>query len=202
MEGDSPRHPGWERVRHSRWHSAVLSALVSRSRAVPAGGRRSKPSPRFLPGGVGAERCAVTELGGTPSRPAVRGGAGVNTGVPWLVCHPGLEEGAELGWQNVVSWALVSRSRAVPAGGRRSKPSPRFLPGGVGAERCAVTELGGTPSRPAARGGAGVNTGVPWPACHPGLEEGAELAWQSVRRVSFNCSFLTTVDSYHILSPN
>ena len=37
------------------------------------------------------------------------------------------------------------------AGGRRSKPSPRFFAVGV------------TPSRPAARGGAGVNSGVPSP---------------------------------------
>ena len=37
-------------------------------------------------------------------------------------------------------------------------------PGGGRAETCAITELGSTRSRPAARGGAGVNTGVPWPA--------------------------------------
>ena len=37
-----------ERVRHSRRQSAASSALVSRSRAVPTGGRRSKPSPRFF----------------------------------------------------------------------------------------------------------------------------------------------------------
>ena len=37
-----------ERVRHSRRQSAASSALVSRSRAMPTGGRRSKPSPRFF----------------------------------------------------------------------------------------------------------------------------------------------------------
>ena len=43
-------------------------------------GRRSAfPGLRAaLPGGVGAETCAILELGSTPSRPAVRGGAGVN----------------------------------------------------------------------------------------------------------------------------
>ena len=37
-----------ERVRHSRRQSAASSALVSRSRAMPTRGRRSKPSPRFF----------------------------------------------------------------------------------------------------------------------------------------------------------
>ena len=39
---------GWKRVGNSHWHGAASSALVSRSRAVPAGGRRSKPSPRLF----------------------------------------------------------------------------------------------------------------------------------------------------------
>ena len=39
--------PCWERLRHSRWQGAASSALVSRSRAMPVGDRRSKPSPRF-----------------------------------------------------------------------------------------------------------------------------------------------------------
>ena len=37
-----------ERVGHSRRQTAASSALVSRSRAMPTGGRRSKPSPRFF----------------------------------------------------------------------------------------------------------------------------------------------------------
>ena len=35
-------------VRHSRWQGPASSAPVSRSRAMPTGGRRSKPSPRFF----------------------------------------------------------------------------------------------------------------------------------------------------------
>ena len=94
--------------------------------AVPAGGRRSKPSPRFFAVGV------------TPSRPAARGGAGVKpppgelAGVPFPAAP-----------------SNPTAFRRALAGGRRSKPSPRFFAVGV------------TPSRPAARGGAGVNTGVP-----------------------------------------
>ena len=44
----------WERMGSSRWHGAASSALVSRSRAMPAGGRPSspgggaKPSPRLF----------------------------------------------------------------------------------------------------------------------------------------------------------
>ena len=40
--------PGCGRVRHSHWHGPASSAVVSRSRAMPAGRRRSKPSPRFF----------------------------------------------------------------------------------------------------------------------------------------------------------
>ena len=35
------RHPGWGVVQHSRWQGAASSALVSRSRAMPVGDRRS-----------------------------------------------------------------------------------------------------------------------------------------------------------------
>ncbi len=58
--GGRPRHPGLERVRHSRWHGAASPARVSRSRAMSAGGRRP-----VLP--VGA-RCRTPS-----SRSAVRG---------------------------------------------------------------------------------------------------------------------------------
>ena len=92
---------GWERVGNSRWHGAALSALVSRSRAVPAptgrtGQRSAFPGRRAaLPGGVRAETCAIAELGSTPSCPAARGGAGVNAppgelaGVPGSARNPG-----------------------------------------------------------------------------------------------------------------
>ena len=45
-------------VRPSRCHGAASSALVSRSRAMPAGDRRSKPSPRFFAVGDARSRCA------------------------------------------------------------------------------------------------------------------------------------------------
>ena len=48
--------------------------------------------------------------------------------------------------------ALAPLRGAVPAGGRRSKPSPLFF------------SLSSTRFRPAARGGAGLKTGVPFPA--------------------------------------
>ena len=54
------------------------------------------------------------------------------------------------------SSALVSRSRAMPAGGRRSKPSLRFF------------TIGGTQFRGPPGLGAGVNTGGPLPERHRG----------------------------------
>ena len=54
-------------MRHSRWYGAASSALVSRSRAVPTGGRRSKPSPRFLcVSGTRFRLRATKESGGEP----------------------------------------------------------------------------------------------------------------------------------------
>ena len=65
--------------------------------------------------------------------------------------HPGLGEGAALTlvWRNVIGAGF-----ALPrgAGPKTGVPWQRAIP-----------ELGSTPSRPAARGGAGVNTGVPLP---------------------------------------
>ena len=46
--GPPPRKRARPLPRHSRRQSAASSALVSRSRALPTGGRRSKPSPRFF----------------------------------------------------------------------------------------------------------------------------------------------------------
>ena len=65
-----------EGVRHSRWHGAASSALVSRSRAMPAGGRPagSKPSPRFFAVGDAislrfAQRCRCEAPTGRTGRP-------------------------------------------------------------------------------------------------------------------------------------
>ena len=49
------------------------SRLAPRSRAMPTGGRRSKPSARFL------------ATGDTQFRRAGRDGAGLKTGVPYFV---------------------------------------------------------------------------------------------------------------------
>ena len=65
-------------IRTAAWYTpfAALRAAVP----APTGrtGRRSAfPCQRaVLPGGVGAETCAMLALGSTPSRPAARGGAG------------------------------------------------------------------------------------------------------------------------------
>ena len=48
------RQPGWEVVGNSRWQGAASSALVSRSRAMPVGGRRSLACAPLCP--VGARR--------------------------------------------------------------------------------------------------------------------------------------------------
>ena len=98
-----------------------------------------------LAGGVSAERCTMTELGSTPPRPAARSGAG-----------PHRENWPEVGGPSRPGTSSRSATRglaalraAVPTGGRRSKPSPRFL------------SVGATRSRCAARSGAGLKTGVP-----------------------------------------
>ena len=76
-----------EGVRHSRWHGAVSSALVSR--AMPAGGwpsspgGGSKPSPRFFAVGDARSRCAARSGAGVKPPP------GELAGVPWLARHPG-----------------------------------------------------------------------------------------------------------------
>ena len=118
------------------YRCAVRWPEASACRAPPGElprGRRSKPSPRFFAISV------------TPSRPAARGGAGVNTGVPWPARH-------SAGWgtcreggphRHLPMRRALAGGQRVPAGGRRSKPSPRFFAGGV------------TTSRQAARGGAG-----------------------------------------------
>ena len=123
----------------SPWHGATSSALVSRSRAMPAGGRRSKPSPRFF--SVGETRFAALRAACRSEGPhretgqrSLAGGVIQAVGVPArLHFH---SKGAALPWHGATSSALVSRSRAMLAGGRRSKPSPRFFP--VGETRFAA----------------------------------------------------------------
>ena len=109
--------------------------------AVPARGRRSKPSPRFF------------SVGDTRSRCAAHSGAALKSGVPgrprasrrsrsrqlYALCGPaGRGADREVG--------------APPGGGRRSRPSSCF---------CAV---GSTRSRCATRSGAALKSGVPGPS--------------------------------------
>ena len=65
----------WKGVRNSSWHCAAPSALVSRSRAMPAGGRRSKPSPRLF------------SLGDVRFRAPLGARCGPEVGVPWPACR-------------------------------------------------------------------------------------------------------------------
>ena len=72
-----------ERVRHSRRQIAASSALVSRSRAMPTGGRRSKPSPRFRAWHYAFSASAPTDLiSRTHSRPPSAVCADQEVGVP------------------------------------------------------------------------------------------------------------------------
>ena len=66
-------------------------------------------------------------------------------------------------------WGQRRRGPAGRCADRRSAfPCRRAaLPDGVRTERCAITELGSTPSRSAPAGGPGVNTGVAGPAALP-----------------------------------
>ena len=75
--GERSRLPGPGRVPHSRWRSAASAALVSRSRAMLARGRRSKPSPRSF------------AVGDTRFRWVTRSGAGVTPPPGGLAGVPG-----------------------------------------------------------------------------------------------------------------
>ena len=127
--------------------------------AMPTGGRRSKPSPRFYSGGgtrfrgPAGPRCRPEV--GVPSRPR----ASARAAVCGFAALPGRGAGRRPAFQAVPALLLgrryaVSRPcrAAAPTGSRRSKPSPRFCSGG------------GTVVRPATRGYAGLKTGVPFPA--------------------------------------
>ena len=54
---------------HLRWYGSVSSALVSRSRAMPAGGQRSKPSTRFFTVGEGSFAAFGRDAGLNPTSP-------------------------------------------------------------------------------------------------------------------------------------
>ena len=95
--------PIMKKPRPSPWHGATSSALVSRSRAMPAGGRRSKPSPRFF------------TIDGTRFRGPAGRGAGVNTGVP-LPAAPS-------------RWLAFRRGCIFTATGRRSSSARSEDPG-------------------------------------------------------------------------
>ena len=94
----------WERMGHSRWHGAVSSAQVSRSRAMPVGDRRSgRPGYRSAASakaGSGAGFALPRDAGRRPALQAV----------PAFV--PRLRQRQEA--------AQVSRFRAMPVGDRRS----------------------------------------------------------------------------------
>ena len=127
-------------------------------RAVPTGGRRSKPSPRFF------------SVGCTPFRPPPADCADRRSAfqaVPALLlgrlyavpptsgglCRPevGVPSRPRASSRSAVRRSAHLR-RAVPTGGRRSKPSPRLFAGGHTRFRCA------------ARHRAGLKTGAPPPA--------------------------------------
>ena len=113
-------------MRRSGWHSAVSSTLVSRSRAMPVGDRRSSP-PAFSWSAIrdlAARRAAV---------PGFRAPARCRS-----------ETGAPLfrGWRSATSLCVeqrcrVSRSRAMPVGDRRSAFS-RLAMRDLAARRAAV----------------------------------------------------------------
>ena len=125
-------------MRHSRGHGAASSALVSRSRAMPVGDRRSSPraSSPLAMRDLAARRAAVP--GFALPRDAGRRpppGELASAPVPALV----------RGWRCAISLRVaqrcrVSRSPAMPTGGRRSSPrafSPLAIRG-LAARRAAV----------------------------------------------------------------
>ena len=149
--------------------SLAMRGSARLRRAVPTGGRRSKPSPRFFflgdarfrppAAGCADRRSAVSKpsprfffLGDTRFRPPAAGCADRRSAfqavpallLPWRyavppacggLCRP--EVGAPS--RPRASSPLAMRGsarlrRAVPTGGRRSKPSPHFCSGGVDGE--------------------------------------------------------------------
>ena len=112
--------------------SSAMCGSAARRAAVPTGGRRSKPSPRFFflgdvrfrgPPGRGADRRSAFQAVPAillPRRCAVPRPSGP-------LCRP--EVGVPSRPRDSSSSAMcgsAARRAAVPTGGRRSKPSPRF----------------------------------------------------------------------------
>ena len=115
----------------------MSSALVSRSRAMPTGGRRSKPFPRFFASGVyaaAALRAAV--LASSP-------GGGLKTGVPSVlpygrrislpvVARPSRRRWASAAWARGSSRSMVRLSLPLATLSRTS-PARHFNSSGVAA---------------------------------------------------------------------
>ena len=151
-------------ARRSRWQDGASSERVSRSRAMPVGDRRSRPSelPHLL--GVRAERGAILTGWGFGRRGAAGRCADRRSAfqaVPALLRVGGARHSR---WQGAASSARVSRSRAMPVGDRRSRPSepPHLLgyvprgvipPVGVWAAAAlrAAVPTGGRRSKPSPR---------------------------------------------------
>ena len=128
-------------IRTAAWYTpfAALRAAVP----APTGrtGRRSAfPCLRaVLPGGVGAETCAVLALGSTPSRPAARGGAGVKPPPGELAGVPGPHR------ENCPEVRIPSRPRASSRSALRPllrQPTP--LVRHVGSSRLCYCDMFGS----------------------------------------------------------
>ena len=155
-------------MRHSRWQGAALSGRVSRSRAMPVGDRRSRPSepPHLL--GVRAETELSRRLGSAPLRPCgplCR----PEVGVP-LPAEPSLPVGSaprrepsrRLGFRPPRRCAPLCR--APPGGlprGRRSLACVLCCPRGYGPRGEPSRRLGFRPPRPCAPARCWSETGAP-----------------------------------------
>ena len=132
-----------------------LYALCGPPGRVPAGGGRSKPSPRFFARSFtrfAALRAACRPEAGRPSRPRDSSPAALRALRP-----SGPRAGRRPAFQAVPAilrpqpYALCGPPGRVPAGGRRSKPSPRFFARSFtrfAALRAACRPEAGRPSRP------------------------------------------------------
>ncbi len=134
---------------------AQLCAPCGPPGRVPTGGRRSKPSPRFFSRSytrLAALRAACRPEVGVPSRPRDSSPAAIRALRP-----SGPRAGRRPAVQAVPAilrpqlYALRGPPGRVPAGGRPSKPSPRFFARSftrLTALRAACRPEAGVPSRP------------------------------------------------------